>query len=122
MISAEITESLAKSSNLYVEIKLDGSAMQRTSVIEGDTAPFWNEEFRVYVSSSPGCLARLIPHNSNSRCGNTFSTISLSVEEKLSPCGNRSIGHASINIGALMDACSEYERTYDENIDVMHIL
>jgi hypothetical protein len=34
---------------LYVEIRLDGSTARHTSVIEGDTAPFWNEQFCMYV-------------------------------------------------------------------------
>ena len=49
VLSAEINRSFVKNpSNLYVEIRLNGAAMQRTSVIEG-AAPIWNEEFRVYV-------------------------------------------------------------------------
>jgi hypothetical protein len=49
VVSAEITRSiLTKSSNLYVEIRLDGAEMQHTSVFEG-VAPIWNEEFCVYV-------------------------------------------------------------------------
>jgi hypothetical protein len=39
---------MTKSSNLYVEIRLDGAAMQHTRAIEGP-APNWNEEFRMYV-------------------------------------------------------------------------
>jgi hypothetical protein len=35
--------------NLQVVIGQDGATTQHTSVIEGDTAPVWNEEFRVYV-------------------------------------------------------------------------
>ena len=49
VVSAEITRSiLTKSSNLYVEIRLDGAEMQHTSVFEG-VAPIWNEEFCVYI-------------------------------------------------------------------------
>jgi Ca2+-dependent lipid-binding protein len=40
-----------ESLNLYVEIKLEGSAVQCTNVIEQNKAPAWNEEFRLYVSS-----------------------------------------------------------------------
>ena len=49
VVSAEIARSiLTKSSNLYVEIRLDGAAMQYTRAIEGPV-PNWNEEFRMYV-------------------------------------------------------------------------
>jgi hypothetical protein len=50
VVSAEITRRfLTKSSNVYIEINLDGAATQHTSVIEEDTALIWNEEFRMYV-------------------------------------------------------------------------
>jgi hypothetical protein len=55
VLSAEINSIRAfqkKSPNLYVDIRLDGSAMQHTSVIKGDTAPFWNERFHMYVQLS----------------------------------------------------------------------
>jgi C2 domain len=49
VVSAEIARSiLTKSSNLYVEIRLDGAAMQHTRAIKGPV-PNWNEEFRMYV-------------------------------------------------------------------------
>jgi hypothetical protein len=54
VISAQITRSFrTKSSNLHVAIRLDEAATQHTSLIEGDTAPIWNEEFFVYVQLSP---------------------------------------------------------------------
>ena len=59
VLSAEITPSFVnKSSNLYVTIKWDGAAMQRTSVIEG-AAPIWSEEFPVYAQSPPSWPTRL---------------------------------------------------------------
>ena len=49
VVSAEIAGSfLTKSSNLYVEIRLDGVAMGHTRAIKGPV-PNWNEEFRMYV-------------------------------------------------------------------------
>jgi Ca2+-dependent lipid-binding protein len=60
VLSAEITQSFVnKSSNLYVTIKWDEAAMQRTSgVIEG-AAPIWSEEFPVYAQSPPSWPTRL---------------------------------------------------------------
>ncbi|KIM80323.1 hypothetical protein PILCRDRAFT_89628 [Piloderma croceum F 1598] len=92
VVSAHISPSLVtKSSNLCVVIRQDRAATQHTSVIEGDTAHVWNKEFFVY--------------------GNTSSTLSLSIEDKGRPSGDHCIGHVSINIDKLLDACSEHEFT-----------
>jgi hypothetical protein len=50
VVFAKITLSLpTRPLGLYVEIRLDGSTAQHTSVIEGDTTPFWDEQFCMYV-------------------------------------------------------------------------
>ncbi|KIM74058.1 hypothetical protein PILCRDRAFT_828572, partial [Piloderma croceum F 1598] len=40
------SRSKKKSPNLYVEIKLEESVIQKTGVIERKKAPSWNEEFK----------------------------------------------------------------------------
>jgi hypothetical protein len=50
VVSAHISPSFVmKLSNLCVVIRQDNAVTQHTSMIEGDTAPIWNEEFHVYV-------------------------------------------------------------------------
>jgi hypothetical protein len=38
-----------KPPNLYVEIKVEESAMQSTMIIKGNRAPLWKEKFILYV-------------------------------------------------------------------------
>ena len=60
VFSTQIMKSLpTRSSSLQVEIRVDGSAAQYTSEIARDRAPFWNEEFLMYVQPSAECSTRL---------------------------------------------------------------
>jgi len=96
VVSAEMTASyLGKSPKLYVEIRLDGSAKQHTTVIKGDTSPQWNQDFRVR--------------------GNTFSIISLSVHDKRRRNRDRCIGRVTIQLDTLLDTCSDDKCMYDED-------
>lgn len=40
---------ISESPNLYVEVKVGETAVQRTKVIERNEAPVWNQEFIMYV-------------------------------------------------------------------------
>jgi hypothetical protein len=58
---------------------------------------------------------------SESRHGNTLSTPSLSIGDKMRLCGDHCIGNANINLGTLLDACSEHECMYNGDYEVMYI-
>jgi len=85
-----------RSLGLYVEIGLDGSTARHTSVIERDTTLFWDGLFCIY--------------------SNTSSAISLWIKDESQTCGNSCIGHISIDLGTLLNACSEDGCMYDRDV------
>jgi hypothetical protein len=51
--------------------------------------------------------------HSEYRYGNTFSTLSLSIEDTTQKCGGHCIGYVRTNLGELLDACAGKECMYD---------
>jgi hypothetical protein len=57
---------------------------------------------------------------SESRYGNTFSIISLSIKDTRE-CEDHRIGHVTVNLGKILDACAEQGCMYDGDRVVMLI-